>query len=111
MVKLAPIPKRAFDAWIKHGTWYTGHDCDLARFHAFVWAVVRFSRRPPSESDIRELIRQKWEGRLYDLDAYALNASRLYQSLYDFGKAQKTPGVAPREVEQHPFEMHAQNKS
>jgi hypothetical protein len=105
MTKLAPTTQRAFDSWIKHDAWYTGHDNDLARFHAFVWAVIRYSRRPPSESDIRELIAQHWKG----FDDYALAASNLYKSLYDFGKARNAPGVASSEVERYIFETQTRN--
>ena len=108
MAKLARIPQRAFEEWIK-SDWYTWHPCDLKRFHAFVWAVVRYSRRPPSESDIRDLIYLHWDGRLHDLGRYALEASLKYQALYEFGKDRNAPGVSSRAMEQFLAQARADN--
>lgn len=86
---LSKIPATSFNAWIKCGTWHTGHDNDEGRFYAFVWNVAKFSRRQPSESEIRDLILKEWRGRLEEdyLQTKARNYSNLYRTLLDFAAA------------------------
>jgi hypothetical protein len=93
MAGLSPIVEKAFRKWINTPTWYTGHPCDEERFYRFVWTIVRFSRRPPSESLIRELIASTWDGKLESefLGIRALEYSHLYATLYEFAKIRNKP--------------------
>jgi hypothetical protein len=92
MPALSPLIETAFNNWMKVSTWHTWHPLDEARFHEFVWTCVRRSRNGgPDEQQIKDLILSEWTGRLAPefLDDAANQASSLYQSLYDFGKAQR----------------------
>lgn len=76
-------------------TWYTGHDSDQAQFYAFVWNVFRYSRKKPTEKELRELILDRWHKKLdrQTLENVALNYSGLYATLLDFAKSKNEGGM------------------
>jgi hypothetical protein len=86
--RLFPKIKKAFFAWVTCGTWYTRHPADDGCFYRFVWTVVRFSRRLPSEKKSRDLVISKWTEKLDGdfLQSQALHCSSLYATLLDFAK-------------------------
>lgn len=86
---LSPLIKKSFDAWINCHTWHTGHPCDEARFYTFVWNVFRYSRKRPSEINLRELILERERGKLESeyLENVALSYSGLYAILLEFAEA------------------------
>lgn len=91
MAALPPTIQTAFDGWVDLDTWHSNHALDEARFHRFVWSVVQHPTAvSPSEEDIKQLIKDKWKGRLESeyLDKKAQDASSLYVNLLDFGRAQ-----------------------
>lgn len=89
----SPLVDKAFQKWIANDTWRTGHPSDDERFYRFVWAVISFSRRHVSESDLQNLIMAKWRGKLEDeyLQYKAIYYSGLYASLLEFVKIRKKP--------------------
>jgi len=86
---LSPIAQRAFDAWMAHDSWAKGNDQDMGRFYKFVWMVSRYSRKSVSPAELRELIKEKWSGRLHEpfLDRAMIEYSSRYEDLLDFAKA------------------------
>jgi len=90
-MSLSPNVRRAFERWVRASTWYTGHPLDERRFYRFVWAVLEFSRRRPSERELQAEIVAFWKGRfdpdqlIYKARAYA----SLYQTLIEFARARK----------------------
>jgi hypothetical protein len=86
---LSPLVQKSFDSWIKCNTWHTGHPSDENRFYEFVWNVFRYSRKRPSEKNLRELILERGRGKLdpEHLERVALRYSGLYATLLDFAKA------------------------
>lgn len=96
----SPLAQCAFDQWINMDTWHTGHACDEERFYVFVWAIVRFSRRRPDETEIQLHIRAAKAGK-FDPEAIAFYAKKfgaLYNHLYEFGKARKLQGTPVLEI-------------
>ena len=87
--------EKKFLCWIACETWYKSHPSDDERFYRFVWAVATFSRRPPTENTIRDLIISKWAGRLDEpfLHTQALHYSGLYATLLEFAKVRAKPQV------------------
>jgi hypothetical protein len=80
--------EKSFLAWISCDTWYKCHPSDDERFYRFVWAVAQFSRRPPSEITIRNLIISEWAGKLENdfLQNQAMHYSGLYATMLEFAK-------------------------
>lgn len=91
--RLPPSLEAPFSRWISCDTWWKGHPSDEERFYRFVWAVARYSRRPPSEAALRELITSEWGGRSEPefLREQALRFSQLYATFLEFAKVRRKP--------------------
>lgn len=85
----SPNVMKAFDAWIRVDTWHTGHALDEKRFYRFVWAVLEYSRRKPSEADVFEAIIRAHGGQFEAtfLEQKARHYANLYLDLHAFAKA------------------------
>jgi len=101
-MQLSPLIQKSFDAWINCNTWHTGHPADEARFYTFVWNIFRYSRKRPSENNLRELILERECCKLESeyLENVSLRYSGLYATLLEFAKA-RTQGSSflPSEFE------------
>ena len=88
MIKISKVVGRYFDAWITLDTWDSFHPLDMQRFYRFVKAVVRYSRNPPSPSDVRALITARWhDQRPVDaLDQAADRYAAIYETLISYEK-------------------------
>mgnify|MGYP001601848238 CR=1 len=80
--------RNSFEAWARVPTWHTRHTADDKRFYKFVWSVLKYSRRKPSEQTIRQEILKMWSGKLEAeyLRQRATEYAQLYDHLYAFGK-------------------------
>lgn len=63
-MKLSRVVNRYFEAWISQNTWNSSHWLDNERFYRFVKAIIRYSRRKPTENDIRYKIMEIYKGKL-----------------------------------------------
>lgn len=90
---LSSMVEKPFLRWVSCETWYKGHPADDERFYRFVWVVAQFSRRPPTEATIRDLIISKWGGKLESafLESQALHYSQQYVTLLEFAKVRNKP--------------------
>ena len=77
---LSPKVKEAFDQWARTETWYKANLPDEVGFYKFVWAVLEYSKRRPTENEINDLLIEQWKGKL-DLQ-YLENRARKYSGLY-----------------------------
>ena len=86
---LSPNVRRAFDQWIRTSTWYKAHPNDERRFYKFVWAVLIYSRRRPTEQEVQHEIIACWTGRFdpTSLEQVARKYASLYEHLYAFTKS------------------------
>jgi len=83
----SPIVGRYFDAWINCDTWYTGHRNDEERFYKFVKAVLRYCKRRPSDTQVRQHIELKGRELISDdndLQEKAHYYTTLYASILEF---------------------------
>lgn len=81
---MSPNVEKAFDKWIRHDTWFTGHPNDEARFYRFIWVYYALSRRSPNARAIREKILERWGAHM---EPQAIHYSQLAETLYEFAKA------------------------
>ena len=84
---MSPNVAKAFDRWIRHDTWFTGHPNDEARFYRFIWVYYALSRRSPNARALREKILERWGAHM---EPQAIHYSQLAETLYEFAKA-RTP--------------------
>lgn len=84
----SPNVREAFSRWIRTSTWYKSHPNDEQRFYKFVWAVIVYSRRRPTEQELQQEIIAYWTGRFdsTQLEQFAHQYASLYEHLYTFGK-------------------------
>jgi hypothetical protein len=85
---LSPLLEKHFRRWISVEWWHKGHPSDEERFYRFVWSVVSFSKKPPTEEFIRKLIIAEWAETLENeyLLSKAIHYSQLYTALFEFAK-------------------------
>ena len=77
---LSPKVKEAFDQWARTETWCKGNLPDETGFYKFVWAVIEYSKKRPTETEINDLLIEKWEAK-FDRK-YLENCARKYSGLY-----------------------------
>lgn len=96
-MSFSPNVRKAFQSWIKVSSWHTGHTADDKRFYGFVWSVLTYSRKRPSEGELRQEIMKAWSGRLESkyLQERASEYAQLYEHLHGFAKAKNIWRVWP----------------
>ena len=86
--KLSPKVENYFTNWISRDTCYTGSLYDMERFYQFVKAVKRFSKKPPTECFVRELIVKHGGFEAKYLEKKAAHFGQLYVTLFEYENTQ-----------------------
>ncbi len=91
-MSFSPTVRAAFEKWICTPTWYKSHPLDEQRFFRFVWTVLVFSRRRPTESDLYSEITEYANGTIDgdELIRLARQFSNRYEDLYSFARARRS---------------------
>jgi len=81
---MSPVVNRYFQHWLLHDSWHSGHWADMERFFKFVKAVLRYSKKRPSDSEVRDRIMEREGLPQDDLEKRASHFAGLYAHILEF---------------------------